>query len=67
MAKFTGFELDYDSPDMGDVVGEMVNVLAGDIVSRLRDGCIKVAMSLPTIIKETDVEPLLPRGFPSKN
>ena len=66
VAKFTGFELDYDSPDMGDVVGEMANVLAGDVVSRLRDGCVKVAMSLPTIITGSDVEPLLPRGFPSK-
>ena len=64
--KFTGFELDYDSPDMGDVVGEMANVLAGDIVARLREGCIKVTMSLPTIIKGSNVEPLLPRGFPSK-
>ena len=66
VAKFTGFELDYESPDMGDVVGEMANVLAGDVVSRLRDGCVKVAMSLPTIIKGADVEPLLPRGLPSK-
>jgi CheY-specific phosphatase CheX len=66
VAKFTGFELDYDSPDMGDVVGEMANVLAGDVVARLRDGSVKVAMSLPTIIKGTNVEPLLPRGFPSK-
>lgn len=66
VAKFTGFELDYDSPDMGDVVGEMANILAGDVVARLRDGCVKVAMSLPTIIKGSNVEPLLPRGFPSK-
>jgi CheY-specific phosphatase CheX len=66
VAKFTGFELDYESPDMGDVVGEMANVLAGDVVSRLRDGCVKVAMSLPTIIKGADVEPMLPRGLPSK-
>lgn len=64
--KFTGFALDYDSPDMGDVVGEMANVLAGDVVARLRDGSVKVNMSLPTIIKGSNVEPLLPRGFPSK-
>ncbi|MDH3256881.1 MAG: chemotaxis protein CheX [Nitrospinota bacterium] len=66
VAKFTGFELDYESPDMGDVVGEMANVLAGDVVARLRDGSVKVAMSLPTIIKGSNVEPLLPSGFPSK-
>ena len=66
VAKFTGFELDYDSPDMGDVVGEMANVLAGDIVARLRDGSVKVSMSLPTVIKGHDVEPLLPSGLPCK-
>jgi len=66
VAKFTGFELDYESPDMGDVVGEMANVLAGDIVARLRDGSVKVSMSLPTVIKGQDVEPLMPSGMPSK-
>jgi len=66
ITKFTGFELDYDSPDMGDVVGELSNVLSGDIVARLKDGSVKVQMSLPTIIRGHDVEPLLPRGMPSK-
>ncbi|MCH8157684.1 MAG: chemotaxis protein CheX, partial [Nitrospinae bacterium] len=64
-SKFTGFEVDYDSPDMGDVVGELANVLAGDIVARLGKDDIKVAMSLPTIMRGHDVEPLLPRGLPS--
>ena len=66
ITKFTGFELDYDSPDMGDVVGELANVLSGDIVARLTDENVKVQMSLPTIIRGHDVEPLLPRGAPSK-
>lgn len=64
--KFTGFEVAYDSPDMGDVVGELANVLAGDIVARLSAQGIKVAMSLPTIMRGHDVEPLLPRGLPSE-
>ncbi|MCY7345118.1 MAG: hypothetical protein LH614_02775 [Pyrinomonadaceae bacterium] len=29
--KFASFEIEYESPDMGDVVGEIVNVLAGII------------------------------------
>lgn len=65
-ARFAGFELDYDSPDMGDVVGEMSNILAGNIVGQLRESDVKCAMSLPTLIKGTNVEPLLPRDFPSK-
>lgn len=63
--KFAGFELAYDSPEMGDVVGEVANVIAGDIVARLGKDEIKVAMSLPTIMKGHDVEPLLPRGIPT--
>ncbi len=63
--KFAGFELAYDSPEMGDVVGEVANVLAGDIVARLAADDVKVAMSLPTIMKGHDVEPLLPRGIPT--
>ena len=64
--KFAGFEVDYDSPEMGDVVGELANVLAGDIVARLGKESVKVAMSLPTILRGQDVEPLLPRGIPSR-
>lgn len=62
--KFTNFEVPYDSPDMGDVVGELSNVLAGDIVARLSAEGTKVTMSLPTIMRGHDVEPLLPRGLP---
>ncbi len=64
--KFAGFELAYDSPEMGDVVGELANVVAGDIVARLATDSVKVVMSLPTIMKGHDVEPLLPRGVPSQ-
>ncbi len=65
-SSFCGFEIEYDSPDMGDVVGELANVLAGDIVARLAQDDLKVAMSLPTIMRGKDVEPLLPRGLPHK-
>ena len=64
--KFVGFEVTYESPEMGDVVGELANVLAGDLVARLAKDSIKVTMSLPTIMRGHDVEPLLPRGMPSQ-
>ena len=63
---FCGFEVDYQSPEMGDVVGELANVLAGDIVARLGEEGIKVVMSLPTVMRGHDVEPLMPRGLPDK-
>ena len=31
---FAGCEIDFDSPDMGDAVGELANILAGDFVAR---------------------------------
>ncbi|GJL78036.1 MAG: hypothetical protein NPINA01_10250 [Nitrospinaceae bacterium] len=64
--KFCGFEVSYESPEMGDVVGELANVLAGDIVARLAAEEIKVVMSLPTVMRGHDVEPLMPRGLPDK-
>jgi chemotaxis protein CheX len=63
-SKFCGFDIDYDSADMGDVVGELANVLAGDIVARMGKEDLKITMSLPTIMRGHDVEPLLPRGLP---
>lgn len=64
--RFAGFELDYDSPDMGDVVGEMANILAGNIVGCLQESSIKCAMSLPTLIRGFNVEPMSPRDLPSR-
>ncbi len=57
---FAGFEIPFDSPDMGDMVGEMANVIAGDVVARLDRARIKVQMSLPTVARGQDVELLPP-------
>ena len=65
-AKFCGFEIEFDSPDMGDVVGELANVLAGDIVGRLSSEGVKVSMSLPNIMRGQNVQPMMPRGVSSK-
>ena len=45
---------------MGDLVGEMANVMAGDIVARLEKSGIKAQMSLPTVARGHDVELLPP-------
>ena len=64
--KFCGFEVDYSSPDMGDVIGELANVMAGDIVARMGQEGVKVAMSLPTVLRGQNVEPFMPKGLPDK-
>ncbi|MDB5312191.1 MAG: hypothetical protein JWO38_6393 [Gemmataceae bacterium] len=58
--KFAGFDIPFDSPDMGDLVGEMANVLAGEICSRLDARGMKAQMSLPTVARGHDVELLPP-------
>lgn len=64
--KFCGFKVEYDSPDMGDVIGELANVMAGDIVARMGTEGVKVAMSLPTVLRGNNVEPFMPKGLPDK-
>ena len=54
--KFTGFEIPFDSPDMGETAAELVNVLAGDVVAQLEKRCIKAQMSLPTVARGDHLE-----------
>lgn len=60
--KFTGFEVPFDSGDMGDVVGELTNVLAGEVVAQSQRRGIESQMSLPTIARGNDVELLRAKG-----
>jgi CheY-specific phosphatase CheX len=53
---FAGFEIDYGSSDMGDVVGELANVVAGDVAARLERDNIVAQMSLPTVTRGREVE-----------
>lgn len=62
---FTGFEFPYTSPDMGDVVGELANVLAGEITAQLYARRVEAKMSLPTVARGSDVELILPEGTPA--
>jgi len=57
---FAGFDISFDSQDMGDIVGEMANVMAGDIVARLDAIGMASQMSLPTVARGHDVELLSP-------
>jgi CheY-specific phosphatase CheX len=54
--QFAGFEIPFDSPDMGDVIGELANVLAGDLVAKLEGVGVGVKMSLPTVARGQDVD-----------
>jgi CheY-specific phosphatase CheX len=62
--KFAGFDIPFDSGDMGDTIGELVNVLAGDIVARLHAVGKNAQMSLPTLMRGQNIELFLPASSP---
>ena len=49
--QFAGFDINYDSEDMDDVTGELINVLAGDIIAKLDAVGTSVNMSLPIVAR----------------
>lgn len=63
---FAGFEIPMDSVDMGDVIGELANVLAGHVSARLEDAGLIAQMSLPTVARGQNVELLLPHALPTR-
>lgn len=62
--RFTGFDIPFESPDMGDLAGELVNVIAGEIISQLEQRRIKATMSLPTAARGNPLE-LIPEAGPA--
>ena len=65
VAKFAGFEVPFESPDMGDAVGEVANMLAGGMKNILDAKNIKVNISLPTVMRAENLQVLLQHGGPS--
>lgn len=62
--KFCGFEIPFESADMGDMAGELVNVIAGEIIAQLERRGMKASMSLPTVARGAPLE-LIPEVGPS--
>jgi CheY-like chemotaxis protein len=46
---FVGMEIPFDSPDMGDAVAELVNIVAGEIKRQLDVRGVQVEISLPVV------------------
>lgn len=60
--KFAGFEIPFDSPDMGDAVGELTNIFAGQVKALLDTRQITAEISLPSVMRCGSIEVLLQRG-----
>ncbi len=62
---FVGMEIPFDSDDMGDVVGELTNILAGSVLAKLEGVGISAEMSLPTVMRGNGMMHLLQEGMTS--
>lgn len=60
--KFAGFEIPFDSDDMGDAVGELTNILAGEVKRRLEQKSVPAMISLPSVIRAESLHMLVQRG-----
>jgi len=60
-AKFAGFEIPFDSADMGDAVGELTNMLAGQVKLNLDQKGISADISLPSVIRAENMTVLVQR------
>lgn len=60
-AKFAGFEIPFDSPDLGDAIGEVANILAGRVKALLDSHGVRADISLPTVLRAKGLEVLIQR------
>jgi chemotaxis protein CheX len=60
--KFAGFEIPFDSPDMGDAVGEMTNILAGQVKALLDSRGLNADISLPSVMRAKGIHLLVQKG-----
>jgi len=63
---FAGFEIPFESEDMGDAVGELANILAGDVKVKMYDLGLKTEISLPNVMRGTNISVRPPTGVPSE-
>lgn len=61
---FCGVELPFDSDDMGDLVGEISNILAGDVAASIENIGFVGQSSLPTATRGSDLTLFLPNKPP---
>lgn len=56
--RFTGFPIPFASADMGDAMGELANLLAGEIKVELDRVGVKANISLPQVFRGSQIEVL---------
>ncbi len=59
---FAGFEIPFESEDMGDAIGELANVVAGQVKTLLDQRSVRANISLPSVIRAEHLEVLSRRA-----
>ena len=62
---FLGMELEFESDDMGDLIGELANILAGDVAASMEEIGFRGQSSLPTATRGSDLRLFMPNKPPS--
>lgn len=61
-AKFAGFDIPYDSSDMGDAIGELANIVVGNVKALLDRKGVNANISLPSVIRADNLQVLVQSG-----
>jgi len=64
-AKLAGFEIPFESSDMGDAIGEVANMIAGTVKAKLEQRGVSSSISLPSVMRCTSLEMLSYHKLPS--
>ncbi|SMO67519.1 chemotaxis protein CheX [Gracilimonas mengyeensis] len=63
---FLGMELPFDSDDMGDLIGEIANILAGEVAANIEKVGFRGQSSLPTATRGSDLTLFMPNKPPTE-
>ncbi len=63
---FIGMEIPFESDDMGDLVGEVSNILAGEVAANIEQIGFRGQSSLPTATRGSDLRLFMPNKPPTK-
>ncbi|MDR8392847.1 chemotaxis protein CheX [Aliifodinibius sp. S!AR15-10] len=63
---FIGMELPFESDDMGDLIGEVSNILAGDVAANVEKVGFRGQSSLPTATRGSDLTLFMPTKPPTE-
>lgn len=63
---FIGVEIPFESDDMGDLVGEISNILAGDVAANIETIGFRGQSSLPTATRGSDLTLFMPNKPPTE-